>query len=596
MFKKILCRRIALATILTLLLVTLGFNASAQSDASSDALIGETPLIPISEGSDSSAVAPCGMTFGGSNPWCTFVTSATAYYAPYGTGCASTGKTFTAGQGAFLVSRDYDYYYVYWYENQKEVYGYVPISSLNITGFAWTQYDIYRPGVCTATTQVLSFAGTTNTYKWIGEIYADEYPLMVLGSRVNPYNNVTYYFIQYLDGSGLVKRGWVDASLGTVTYSLSGGSDVINALSSSSHLNEVFIVNKATQKALSSNVSTNSIYQINMNGILNQAFHIVPTTYNGSSTGYYQIIPAGNTSLALQISGTGFAEGLSVVLAPRTTNDKRQEFKFEIWHHRETTGELRFYVTIMSRCTGHYRALEMNNGNLVQSELDYAANQTWEVYGVTDTWDGTYGLYGGSAHPGNYKVKVDDSMLDDFTLDEIQDCVDQWNTLDGNFSIEVTTDATASNVLAIIEKKNLSQYDRTDSNGHPDGMYLGLTSPRFVVNGVLTVDTSQNRVNEKWHSTMVYIDLDRIRTKYPAENTFRSMVLKIIIHELGHSLKLSHTYQRLFVEDPDITGPQDVNWYTTDQSISVMNPSPDAMYSFPVTIDIRRFVTKWDIL
>ena len=69
------------------------------------------------------------------------------------------------------------------------MYGYIPIVNTNLSGIAYIQYDIFRPATCTATTPVLSGAGTTNTYMSTGEIYAGENPLMVLGKKVNKYNN-----------------------------------------------------------------------------------------------------------------------------------------------------------------------------------------------------------------------------------------------------------------------------------------------------------------------------------------------------------------------------------------------------------------------
>ncbi len=167
-------QRIAVISLLVMLFCSWGNVALAAEELPvvDDAVVDMTESNEVMADEEPESVMPRDITTGPST-WCVLQKNATAYYAPYGTGCA-VAKTFTKGQGVFVLSRDYDCFYVYWYEDGKENYGYITISAINLTGYEWTQYDIYEKATCTATTQVLAGAGTTNTYKRIGEIYSGE--------------------------------------------------------------------------------------------------------------------------------------------------------------------------------------------------------------------------------------------------------------------------------------------------------------------------------------------------------------------------------------------------------------------------------------
>lgn len=144
--------------------------------------------------------------------WYATTAAATLTYAPYPSISAATPYTVPAGDGVWLLGRTYDCYYVHYVvPNGKVIRGYIPIGALNPTSYIWIDYDVFLPATCTATTQVISGPGTTNTYYATGEIYANEDPLMVLGTEVNPYNNVTYYYVQYQQAAG-----WLNADGSTL--------------------------------------------------------------------------------------------------------------------------------------------------------------------------------------------------------------------------------------------------------------------------------------------------------------------------------------------------------------------------------------------
>jgi len=589
MYKQTFQQRIAMIVLLALLFCCWGNVALAEEAPSSAGNISVATSDNMQSIDENETVMPMDITTG-SGTWCLLQKNATAYYAPYGTGCA-VAKSFTKGQGVYVLSRDYDCYYVYWYESGKENYGYITMSALNPPSYIWTQYDIYEKATCSATTQVLAGAGTTNTYKNIGEIYSGESPLMVLGKKVNSYNGVTYYMVQYETTSGFAKRGWVDASLGTVTYSAWSG-----VAQYEDQTENYYIVNKSTGLCLGWSSVTNDLTFTRMNGLTHQAFKILNVKNgNGRNNGYYQIVPASNQNLALRVSDTGYANGLSIDVATKSNTDKRQEFRLEIYHSTNNDeGELRFYTTFATRSTGEHRSLDIVNGKLVQSTTNHAdSSQLWEIYREEDVWGGTYGLYGGSAHPGNYKVNVDPSILTEISLPEIQTCLDQWNSQDGRFSIQAVNGGQFNNnrltTLANRSLNELMDYQNT---------LTGMFAPEFRnVNGGFDeiFEPTKSQLNGDWYSSKTYIDLNKIRQNYPEDDEFKREVLITIIHEIGHTLKLSHTYRHLNVENANAVGSQTVKWFETTVSTSLMNTEASASgYDYLLPIDIRRFVDKWE--
>ncbi len=132
--KRRSCRPIAIVIIFALLFINWGSAAIADGNEGTAGIVsaGETLLIPIVEGAEEAGdVMPMDITFGGPT-YCTLKTSATVYYAPYGSDCAPTSYTLAAGKGVYLVSRDYDYFYVYWYVDNKEMYGYIAMSAIDL--------------------------------------------------------------------------------------------------------------------------------------------------------------------------------------------------------------------------------------------------------------------------------------------------------------------------------------------------------------------------------------------------------------------------------------------------------------------------------
>lgn len=92
MLKRRSCGPIAIVIIFALLFINWGSVAVADGNEGTAGLVsaGETPLIPIEEGAEEGGeVMPMDITIG-TPSWRTLKVNTTVYYAPYGTGCAST--------------------------------------------------------------------------------------------------------------------------------------------------------------------------------------------------------------------------------------------------------------------------------------------------------------------------------------------------------------------------------------------------------------------------------------------------------------------------------------------------------------------------
>lgn len=510
----------------------------------------------------------------GDRAWHLLTAATTVYHAPYGTGCASTGYTLAAGKGVFIIGREYEYYYVYWtVDTSKEMYGYIPITSISGSYNSWIQYDVYRKATCTATTQVLSGPGTTNTYVNIGEIYSGEAPLMVLGKKVNQYNNVTYYFVQYETSAGLVKRGWVDSSLGTVTISTTISYIDLD-------YSEPFcFVNRATGKALTWG-SNNKVVQKTKDGSLEQFFILEKvTSYQyEQGYGYYRIVSAADPTMTLGVENYGYAEGLQIVMQTKGQIDKKQEFLISL----TSLNNSQYYASLFTRCTGDYRAVEVygtssaENAQIIQSKYVGGLNQQWEILRVTPAWNQTYGQYSGTTSPVNRKVHYDSSLKPYVSIETIRECVNRWNNV-YPLSLEVIESGSsyANNCLSTIIAESIDDEDVIGFCG----------AVQRADDGTLIIyphETAFKYSNSKWFSTRIRLDFEKL-ADYTAED-----LKGVICHELGHALKMSHTFMHLRNENGSI------NWNVVKTPMSIMTQTLSMSGTrTPVEIDQYRLVQKW---
>jgi len=323
----------------------------------------------ISTGNMGSVASPMDMDLD-SLSYATFNQTATVMYAPYPNYSAATAFYFTAGQAAYVMGRVYDCFYILWTTSEGKVMrGYVPVGSMNLTTYPWVSYDVFKPATCSATAPVLSGPGTTTSYYSIGEIYAGEDPLMVLGTDINPYNNVTYYYIQYQLSNGLYKRGWIDPRAGTVTIR---SLTFPGALS----ISQPYIIkNVATGKVLHWD-SNNNLIQKTMTGQGEQIFRINAA----ADTGYVKVLPARNTEKAMNVDTQMPYEGLPLKIATKTHPSKGQEFYI---HPVGTDSAGNTKYALLTRCTGNFRSVEVYGGSsadgtaIIQSKYLGATHQQW---------------------------------------------------------------------------------------------------------------------------------------------------------------------------------------------------------------------------
>ena len=596
--------RQVIAVVVTMVLILLnlcGIDLVENKGIAAGISAGETPLIPSEGGGEEGSFAPRDIQYG-TPVFCYLTRAVTPMYAPYGTGCASLGITLPVNHGVYVLGRDYDCFYVYWYDsNNKEVYAYIPNDSISLSAYAWTQYDVYRKGECSANTQVLSGPGTLNTYVHVDYIDQTTANITVLAKLLNGFNNKLYYFIQWETAAGLAKRGWVDSTLGTVTHfthfstSLIDGYDTYMMAFKCFASTLALTYDPSTQKAVLQEYTANNF---------NQMFYVQKAYTNNQYVGFYRIIPYANPTKALTVSGTGYSEGLGLVFEARGEISKTQEFKI---------GDLVFdvddddiyedmfddicYNCILTRSSGENRFVMPPTSTVqIGDQVIHSDSGTgaWQILRIDEPWDGGYiketnvtqQQYNDPQYilpykfPGNYKVYISPEVTNLLTRMQIKVCVNRWNNAYPDLSLSVVfleqgQVAPNTDRLATVTLEDI------------DGDGWGITKFQRYLNGILQTD-GENSVSFSYdsniNSTIIALDPYELQGK---DNN--KLQMKVLTHELGHALKMTHTHQGIIAKN----GMR--YWTHVTQNLTVMDQG-EHDYVSPTIMDIYRMEHKWDFI
>lgn len=107
---------------------------------------------------------------------------------------------------------------------------------------------------------------------------------------------------------------------------------------------------------------------------------------------------------------------------------------------------------------------------------------------------------------------------------------------------------------------------------------------------IVRTNNSSNYVDSQWFSTTIYIDIEAILNGRNPENyEVIDELQSVICHELGHSLKQSHTFLSLQNNSQNLRRWQTVAMPKTimSQTYTIRNTST------PVAIDQYRLIDKW---
>ncbi|MBQ8893590.1 MAG: hypothetical protein IJ043_04190 [Clostridia bacterium] len=100
-------------------------------------------------------------------------------------------------------------------------------------------------------------------------------------------------------------------------------------------------------------------------------------------------------------------------------------------------------------------------------------------------------------------------------------------------------------------------------------------------NGVILLETTEENYNSNWHTTEIQLDFE-VMSGYSAEQK-----RKTLIHEIGHALKLTHTYS-WYKKDGD-------SYYWDDVPLlyTVMDQGAYTQ-KVPTVLDGYRLCEKWE--
>ena len=168
----------------------------------------------------------------------------------------------------------------------------------------------------------------------------------------------------------------------------------------------------------------------------------------------------------------------------------------------------------------------------------------------------------------------------------------RWDYLDADFNIQaVQGSGFSSDVLAIISPANFNNF--SDASEQTIGMMCPvLTSTAHYLSP--NTNPTDHELNSSWYTTQVFIDFGRLESLYerlPEEITatlsLDEFFKHTITHELGHALKLTHTFI-FYNMDSGL-------WEHKDIGNTLMNgiTKPEMTITVPQGIDIKRFHQKW---
>jgi hypothetical protein len=190
--------------------------------------------------------------------------------------------------------------------------------------------------------------------------------------------------------------------------------------------------------------------------------------------------------------------------------------------------------------------------------------------------------------PGNYDVYVNENINSLFSFSDIQTCLNRWNNVYTRFNLQAYS----------------FQNGDTVPNDDRLATIIGYTIPEEGTLGMCTLEqmTSNGLYSENYpgdsisvdaniNSTLILLDIDKINTIRDATNTLltKAQKMKIPTHEIGHALKLSHTYSRMAYD----TEKSAYIWEASTQSKTIMDQGVNTT-AYPQPLDTYRLQYKWN--
>lgn len=444
--------------------------------------------------------------------------------APYWT--SDPCDEFGTSQGVTILERDYNFFYVEYTRGGVKKRGYLSCDWITASGYSWPNHTEFNPGYNKSGASATTYYGPGTSYGVSGSIDADEgtnttKPLLILG-----YSG-SYAYVQYItnptatSGHPKFKRAWVLTSkIGVLPPSAADGFTADNTYT--------LIKCNATGKYLTATADSSAaagyaVSQQDPTGNENQQWKFV--MQGNAATGVYYKIQNVATGLYLEVVGAIPVLDVKVELKALSSPNKAQEFEL-----RKTANGYQ----IRTRCSGNFEVIQSYTGYLSQKRYASTnASQLFAMETMHQYWDKgyTYTEYDGSGKTNlSFRVLSGDirPQLANVNLANIYDAADLWESLGANIQINLTTSNTdwdigfsADEIIQSGDKVNI----------------LGMAFPMDNINSFYPYGEAD--LNGYWDRCQIIFNLDPDCYFVGLSDSDKDVV---IIHELGHALKLQHPY------------------------------------------------------
>ncbi len=450
------------------------------------------------------------------------------------------------GKSITVIEREEDYFYIAYHYNGTYYCGYVPVGDISCSGYSWSNHDIRWPGLYNGIPEdgsriqnVCYGPGDASYFLRWSSVNVDSTVSTLLLRKTN-----RYAFIQHMiyDGNVLkYVRGWVWGSYINPWPNMQPDSvpffyfhDQITATEAGElniYNNVIYILNKGSDKALTvSSTADGTILTVtDFNGSENQEFSLVKTGHSPPSYKLYSHYAHKYVEVDHAIS-----DGAFLKIRNSTSGDGRDEFVTIPWSWSNRPDS---YLILGVRSSGFYNSLTVDSSNrVIMHKREALSHYDWDL--VPKNWYGDTSsrtIQNGGNSTVSYRIDTNINTSTHVTPAMVRRAADYWNQC---------AEANLDDISMIYDftlEQNSSAYDFTvkyvNQSQVPEGLEQAYAYfDAKISDGKSILDSEGYYVYfENWDNVELCIIRENV------EDLTSDEIVKTIVHEFGHCLKMPHT-------------------------------------------------------